>query len=26
VFGHAIGKHFRGFAILYYRYRDQQEI
>jgi len=26
VFGHAIGKHFRGFAILYYRYRDQLEI
>jgi glycine/D-amino acid oxidase-like deaminating enzyme len=26
VFGHAIGKHFRGFAILYYRYRDRQEI
>lgn len=26
VFGHAIAKHFRGFGILYYRYRDSQEI
>jgi glycine/D-amino acid oxidase-like deaminating enzyme len=26
VFGHAIGKHLRGFGILYYRYRDAKEI
>ena len=26
VFGHAIGKHLRGFGILYYRYRDSREI
>lgn len=24
--GHAIGKHLRGFGIVYYRYRDAQEI
>jgi hypothetical protein len=26
VFGHALGKHLRGFGILYYRYRDSREI
>jgi len=26
VFGHGVGKHLRRFAILYYRYRDSQEI
>ncbi len=24
--GHALAKHFRGFGILYYRYRDSQEM
>jgi glycine/D-amino acid oxidase-like deaminating enzyme len=26
VLGHAIGRHFRGLAILYYRYRDSREV
>jgi len=26
VLGHAIGKHLRGFGILYYRYRDSREV